>query len=157
MDFFKDIKTKIDEKSQQALKMTKDFADVTKLNSQISEIEANIKSQFIDLGKAYFSANKDDAENEYKDIISNINNNLIKIDELKEKIKEIKHETVCPKCGKPIPNNALFCSSCGAKIVIAGKVTGHSSIVCSGCGNPIENGALFCTSCGRKAEVDTDE
>lgn len=32
-----------------------------------------------------------------------------------------KEKSVCPKCGKENPEDAVFCNSCGAKLLIAGK------------------------------------
>ena len=46
----------------------------------------------------------------------------------------------CSKCGAPLDDDALFCTSCGTKLE-AGKRCIH-------CGAPIDNDSLFCTSCG---------
>ena len=44
----------------------------------------------------------------------------------------------CPSCHNPVPSNAKFCPSCGAKLV------------CPNCGNSLTPGAKFCSNCGHQ-------
>ena len=48
----------------------------------------------------------------------------------------------CPKCGRPVPADALFCPYCGYKFPRSRK--------CPHCGREIPADALFCPYCGRK-------
>ena len=60
----------------------------------------------------------------------------------------------CPRCGNPVPDNAMFCGSCGATISTtppksnAGKpkVTGKN--LCPECGKPRSESGKFCLGCG---------
>lgn len=50
----------------------------------------------------------------------------------------------CSKCGAPLDEDALFCTSCGTKLEIGKR--------CIHCGAPIDNDSLFCTSCGGRQD-----
>jgi membrane protease subunit (stomatin/prohibitin family) len=45
----------------------------------------------------------------------------------------------CPRCGVSVPENAKFCSECGASLRPA---------ACPQCGNAVTPGAKFCIECG---------
>lgn len=51
----------------------------------------------------------------------------------------------CIKCGNELPDDAKFCSKCGAKTNVI-----NDSPVCPNCGNKLLDGAAFCTKCGTK-------
>ncbi len=51
----------------------------------------------------------------------------------------------CVKCGNELPDDAKFCSKCGAKTNVI-----NDSLVCPNCGNKLLDGAAFCTKCGTK-------
>lgn len=53
----------------------------------------------------------------------------------------------CSKCGAPLDDDALFCTSCGTKLE-AGKCCIH-------CGAPIDADSLFCTSCGGRQDYNS--
>jgi len=52
----------------------------------------------------------------------------------------------CDKCGKAIPEDAVFCSYCGARC--------DEKKVCRACGTELQKGQLFCHMCGLKWEGD---
>lgn len=49
----------------------------------------------------------------------------------------------CVKCGKEVPDGALFCAFCGSKMESEKNVQ-----FCVNCGAQVEDGAAFCQSCG---------
>ena len=51
----------------------------------------------------------------------------------------------CIKCGSELPDDAKFCSKCGAKTNVI-----NDSPVCPNCGNKLLDDAAFCTKCGTK-------
>ncbi len=57
----------------------------------------------------------------------------------------------CHNCGNKLPEDAAFCSSCGAKIQAS------ASNVCTACGAAIPDGAEFCINCGKAANRATPE
>lgn len=52
-------------------------------------------------------------------------------------------QTVCPACGKAVPEGAKFCLECGAKI----EVPGSNEMLCPACGKKTPKGK-FCIECG---------
>ncbi len=62
----------------------------------------------------------------------------------------------CSRCGSPLPDDARFCSSCGASVVpaVATKVSKQSKRAfiethkCPSCGEPLESFVAVCPACG---------
>ena len=51
-------------------------------------------------------------------------------------------ENVCPSCGHPVKDGALFCEKCGTKIPVIAK--------CLNCGAELSEDAVFCSKCGTR-------
>jgi len=51
---------------------------------------------------------------------------------------------ICPRCGSPLRQWAIFCTRCGLTISKSDQML----TVCRECGKPLRRGARFCTSCG---------
>ena len=51
----------------------------------------------------------------------------------------------CPNCGFNINEGDTFCTSCGFKLT-------SEELKCSNCGQPINEGDAFCTNCGNKLQ-----
>lgn len=61
----------------------------------------------------------------------------------------------CTTCGASIPENALFCTVCGAKVQPQQQpkpMQTKPAQICRQCGAVIPEGNLFCTACGAKAQ-----
>lgn len=56
------------------------------------------------------------------------------------------HGKICPNCGAPVSESALFCNHCGASLNQPAAAPAPSA--CSCCGAPLEPGAAFCARCG---------
>ena len=62
----------------------------------------------------------------------------------------------CPSCGTEIPDDASFCSSCGASvsnIILSDK----KSRFCPHCGKAIEGDVSFCPHCGKSLKEGKEE
>ena len=177
MGFFDDFGKKISDASQGAIAKTKDFADVAKLNSNISDEERRINNAYQQIGKLYFEMHLEDFEDCFKDHFAAINESLGKIKDYRQQITNIKGVVKCPNCGAEVPKESAFCSSCGtpvpkqdvpaaeAEVVSAPEAAPVETPVeeapaveapvekkCPSCGATLEDGALFCTNCGTKVE-----
>ena len=181
MGFFDDFGKKISDASQGAIAKTKDFADVAKLNSNISDEERRINNAYQQIGKLYFEMHLEDFEDCFKDHFAAINESLGKIQDYRHQITNIKGVVKCPNCGAEVPKDSAFCSSCGtpvpkqeapvdvpaaeAEVVSAPEAAPVETPVeeapaveapvekkCPSCGATLEDGALFCTNCGTKVE-----
>ena len=151
MDFFEQLGKRISDAGQNVAKKTKDFADTTQLNSAVSDKEKKINTLLLDLGKAYYADHKDKPSIKYEEIVKQINDLYAKIEEDKEKIKQIKGTVKCPKCGTELPLDAAFCTSCGTKIEQAKKEEPAKKI-CPKCGATVKEGNSFCNECGTKID-----
>ncbi len=147
MAFFETLGGKIINAGQSIAQSTKNFADVTKLNSAVSDYEKQIMDLYTIVGKSYYERHKTDANAEEQQRITAINALFKQIDDLKQQIKEIEGIEKCPNCGADVPRDALFCNNCGSKI-IKEAAGGH----CANCGMPLAAGSMFCAHCGTKVE-----
>ena len=147
MAFFETLGGKIINAGQSIAQSTKNFADVTKLNSAISDYEKQIVDLYTIVGKSYYERHKNDANAEEQQRIMAINTLFKQIDGLKQQIKDIEGIVKCPNCGADVPRDSLFCSSCGSKVV---KETAARH--CSNCGMPLAADSMFCAHCGTKVE-----
>lgn len=161
MEFFKGIGNKISQTSQEAIKKTKEIADTTKLNSEISAEEKKINVYYQNIGKLYFEKYADNSDNEFEDILANIRNSFEKIEAAKEEIRKLKGKRNCPNCGAELDVEILFCSMCGFKLPplenkeeqtqLSEQKSSQPAKFCANCGEKLEEDAAFCPFCGTKA------
>lgn len=169
MSFFNDFGKKISSGSQEAIAKAKDFADVAKLNSNISDEERRINANFTEIGKMYFESHKDDFDEMFADQFTSIKECQEKIKDLQRQITAIKGVVKCPNCGAEVAKDSAFCPSCGTAIPKEEPVAEESAediptveaeVVepaaetkkCPKCGAELEEGAAFCVNCGEKVE-----
>lgn len=143
---------------------------VTENGSKIAEAENGwlgakkaIDDAFLALGKAYFEANKDNAESDFS----------AQIDMAHSKIKEeylwhqyrlsLDGQRMCDSCESIITGDSAFCNRCGATVApidfspiahITNPVQAanlpNQGPRCPKCGAPVIVGAMFCEACGMK-------
>ncbi|MDF2616488.1 MAG: hypothetical protein K0Q47_1143 [Sedimentibacter sp.] len=90
MAFLDKIGKKIGDVAGSATDMAKDFAETTKLNSEISAEEKQINQLFLEIGKFIFENEKENPDSVVADLIGKIKFSQQSIEELKRKIEEIK-------------------------------------------------------------------
>ena len=127
MSIFEKIGEKLSGAGQGVAQQVKNFADVARLNSIISEKEKQIAQLYIEIGQAYYEHHKIDPQGEEIERIQKISSLNAEILECKENIKQIKGVTKCPNCGADVSLDAAFCNACGTKIPPAAKVEDISS------------------------------
>lgn len=156
MAFFEQIGKKITNAGQSVAQQTKNFADVSQLNSAISEKEKRIAQLFLNIGQMYYEMHKENPSVEYHEIITEISTLYSEITQNQEKIKQIKGIIKCPKCGADVPLNASFCNTCGAKVeqdsVV--EIENQSQRVCPVCHSVVGLNDSFCNHCGAKIKKD---
>ena len=153
MAFFEQLGKKLTDAGQGVAQQTKNFADVTRLNSEISEKEKKIAQLYRTVGQTYYERHRDDPAPELEAQVQEIRALFAEIAQHQEEIKQIKGIVKCPSCGADVPLQAAFCNSCGAKMEPASPqaaVHTEDTKICPVCGaaSPREN--RFCTSCGTK-------
>lgn len=163
MAFFDSFSKKVTQMGQTTIQKTKEFAEVTKINSLIDGEEKKITSTYTVIGKMYRERHESDAEEGLAEEIAKILEAEEMIAGYKKQIEEIKGFIHCEKCGAEIPLGSAFCASCGTPVpVVETKEADESSIGtdqkvgiihCTKCGTEIQAGSAFCTACGTPAPV----
>lgn len=116
MQFFSKITETISDTSKVVAQKAKDISDLTRLNSQISTEENRINAAFLAIGRRYFEENAGEVSEEYISDFSAINDARAKIRSYQDQISIIKGICTCQNCGTEVSNEAVFCSTCGAKL-----------------------------------------
>lgn len=138
--------------AQSAVSKSKEMAEVTRLNMEISNLEQRIRERQQTLG-AYLLEHPemlphDDAtvDNILRDV-SLARENIARDQEL---VLEVRNINICPQCGAEVSRTSKFCNACGAPIDRSMLETPAAANLCPQCGTPLENGAAFCGNCGAK-------
>ncbi|MDR1210339.1 MAG: zinc ribbon domain-containing protein [Clostridiales bacterium] len=153
MALFDDIKKKVADTTQGAVKATKEFAETARLNSRISEEQRKIGSLYSQIGKLYYERRREDAEPPFDELCAAITAATEQIEKLQSEIQLVKGVKRCPNCGFDLPLTAVFCGKCGSKVETPEartEPTAPEVRLCAHCGEELENGAVFCGSCGQK-------
>ena len=149
MSFFEQIGKKLSDAGQGAAAQTRSFAEITRLNSAISDREKKLEALYRAIGEAYYRAHKNDASPECAPEMAAANELSSQIAADRERIKVLRGIVSCPQCGADIPSGAQFCSVCGHKMPLPAP----KPDTCVQCGAPLSPGALFCSVCGQRVPV----
>ncbi len=154
MAFFEQLGKRLTDAGQNVAQQTKNLADVTQLNSAISDREKKISQLYLNIGQLYYEEHKGDSTAEHQEIIGEINALYAEIAQNREKIKQIKGVVKCPKCGADVPLNAAFCNACGTKMERTGSVseTNGAQRHCPVCHAAVSAEDSFCNNCGAKVD-----
>ena len=151
MAFLDGIGKKLSQTGQDVMKKTRNFADSTKLTGMIADEERIIQSLYPQIGKAYYELHKNDPEYALSELVAAVNGAFARIEQLNDQIAAINGNQKCPNCGALVPENGMFCNTCGAKMppkVVAAPPVAAATICCSNCGSQIPAGQRFCIYCG---------
>ncbi|MGI6224927.1 MAG: hypothetical protein ACOYJ1_01600 [Peptococcales bacterium] len=91
MAFFKDIGKKIGSAAGATATKAKDLAEITKLNSKISDQEKQIEKLYKEIGEKIFELDKANPESPVNELCAKVISAQQTITELKLKIEEIKN------------------------------------------------------------------
>lgn len=160
MAFFDELGANISSKGKDIAKKARDYADISKLNTQISSEEEIIRNTYSAIGEKYFEQNRTNQEDSFHTEFQTILDSMQKILELRKEITAIRGVTVCPNCGAEISAGACFCPGCGKKAeenIVSDTVEAPGADHCPSCGSPLRPDALFCGKCGLKRNVPQPE
>lgn len=91
MAFLEKLGKKVGDAAGSAAEKAKDFAETTKLNSAISSEEKQINQYFLEMGKIIFEQDKENPDSPVAELCSKILAAQKTIEDLKQKITEIKN------------------------------------------------------------------
>ncbi len=93
-----------------------EMAELTKLRLQAAQLRSDLDANYLKMGEIVYELKKANTENE--DLIgmciAEIDAQHKKLDELNQRINDLKNEVKCPECMASNPKEALYCSRCGA-------------------------------------------
>jgi len=149
MPLFDDIGKKITKTTQSAIKGTKDLADISRLNSQISDEQKLLNSFFMQIGKKYYEMFSDSADENFSSLCASITECMSRITNLRSEIQTIKGIKRCAGCGAELPVTTTFCGTCGYDTRKASEA-GNQPGKCPNCNRDLGGNLPFCTDCGQK-------
>lgn len=162
MAFFDQLGQKLTQTSQDAVKKTKDMAEVVRLNNAISEETKKIEAAYREIGKLYYEHCADQNDPVFQTAVAEAQRAETSIREMRDAICRLKGVQACVKCGAELTAGSLFCPNCGAKqpeapAPSAAEPVQASTAVCPNCGTEMPSGMSFCTNCGTKLTSPTVE
>jgi Zn finger protein HypA/HybF involved in hydrogenase expression len=157
MALLDNIGKKITATTQNVVRGTKDFTDIARLNSLISDEQRQIAGLHSQIGKLYFETVEHDENTPLGKLCLAIVAANERIAKHQREIREIKGTKKCPSCGADVPLSSAFCGNCGAKTEAAATLPKPDAPItdkkfCVNCGAEISDNTAFCTSCGQKTE-----
>ncbi len=118
--FFEDLGQKIAETAEKVTNKAEDAVEVTRMKSQIRNLENANKEDFITIGKKIYARYQagEEISADYVDVCEAIQNRFESIKKYEQQISDVKGTGVCQSCGKHIPNEkeSKFCPYCGEKL-----------------------------------------
>lgn len=120
MDFFDNAIIKAKDAIDIASKKTSEVVNAGKQKFDIASLENKRSKDFAALGEIYFNLIKDNEIEDIatKELVDAINDKNKKIAIAKQEINNMKNKRTCPNCSAAIAQDAIYCSSCGAKLII---------------------------------------
>jgi len=117
LEILDSLKNKIYETAKTAAKKSNEIVETTKIKFAISDAEAKIAQTMKEMGEMIYDAykNGEEPEDEYLEKCSAIDDVFENINDLKERLCEVKDIKVCSECNKETDNEAAYCSACGKK------------------------------------------
>lgn len=101
-----------------ASKKTGEMVELSKYKMEAIKTNNQIEKLYEQLGKAVYSTIKSSYQNDelVDGITEEIDELLMRLDALNEKISEMKKMTRCPACGAKNQPENYFCSRCGSRL-----------------------------------------
>jgi predicted RNA-binding Zn-ribbon protein involved in translation (DUF1610 family) len=115
MAIFDEIGRKISNVGQNVVKGTKDFSDISKLNTQISDEQRQLGQLFDQLGRLFYEQFGGSKEAPFREQCDAIEATIRRIEACQAEVSRIRGIKHCPSCGIELPAMTVFCGNCGAR------------------------------------------
>ena len=147
-----DWKASVSRFAQNAVTKSKEMAETTRLNLEISNAEQKIKNTHLELGK--YIAEHPELVNIQEETVAahlqTIADTKAEIEKLNATLLDIRNVNICSSCGAEVSRNSKFCGKCGNAMDRSVLETHAATKTCPQCGEPLEEGMSFCANCGTK-------
>lgn len=117
MELFDKLGDTIVSVSKDATQKAKDISDLARIRMEIHAKQDYINKLYLEIGKLYYEAHKDDEKKEFEDQMTLLAEAGEALDNLKQQLGQIKGTVRCMQCGQDMPLEADYCSKCGTKLV----------------------------------------
>lgn len=117
MSVFDNFTKKVTETAKAVGKKSGEIVEVTKLNMNVATEEDKITKAYTDIGRTVyeaFAAGENVPEN-FKELCEKVVEYKKNIEDMKQKILELKNLKLCPACSAELESETAFCPKCGAK------------------------------------------
>lgn len=154
MAFYDNFGKKLSQTKDEAAKKARNFSEITRLNSAVSELEREITSAYTEIGRICYQKYAEMPENtdaEYLPHLRKISDNMAQAERHHQRIMELKGLKKCSKCGREISVNTAFCNFCGERQIPEVKFE-EGAPRCPKCGAEYAPGQIFCMSCGNRLQ-----
>jgi uncharacterized coiled-coil DUF342 family protein len=117
LSVFDNITKKVTGTAKVAATRANDIVEVTKLNLSISAEEDKIKKLYAELGKAVYETYNagEEVGDAFKFYCKKIDEIEKNIEEMKQKILEMRKLKMCPSCSIELEADMAYCPKCGTK------------------------------------------
>lgn len=138
--------------AQSAVAKSKEMAEITRLNMEISNLEQKLRENYSKLGEYIIDnpallAGGDDAV--VVQICQAVAEIREKLEQDRQQILDIRNVNVCTNCGAEVSRASKFCDRCGT-VMDRSALQQSARPVCPECGAEIDDEAAFCGNCGAK-------
>lgn len=118
MGFFEDTFIKAKDVFETVGEKGGELISVQKLKIEAAKAESQISKNYATLGRVVYSNLKNGcaAGDGCDALVQAIDDDLAALETIQKKIADEKGLTFCPSCGDSNPNDAVYCSKCGAKL-----------------------------------------
>ena len=124
--------------------------EIDRLTKAIAGEEQMINAAFLRMGQTYFSAHKDDPEEDQAVHVKAVLDAMDRISRHKDQINVLRGIAICPNCKAEVASSAAFCSRCGTKMPVQtppAPPADPNVRICPNCGNRCNPGTKFCNRC----------
>ncbi|HEX3027769.1 MAG TPA: zinc-ribbon domain-containing protein [Clostridia bacterium] len=117
---FENVRDKVSSAAKSAVKASNELIEVTKLNSAINSQKDKMKALMLEIGELAYNTYKDGKplDDEMSQKCESIAECEKSIEEIKEKILDIKDMKKCDNCSAEVDHDVLYCPRCGNKFEI---------------------------------------
>lgn len=118
MALFEGAREKFTDTARAAVKASREFVEVSKLNTAIKCEEDKMKALMLEIGQAVYETYKDNkpVEMELNVICGEIMECERIIEELRKKVLEIRNLRQCSGCLAKVERNFVYCPKCGTRL-----------------------------------------